>query len=189
MSGAPKDHDKPPTHMLKQADQDGQFRRYLSIVQLENSQMLEHPSECNAYYNSYPLIKQKHTIPKVACADNISLEGRTASFATSFRAIPTLSKRPSRLTPDIPEKSSIFALIRRSRFPAEANRYVLYINYGCPWAHRTNIVRSLKGLEDIIQLVVMGFELTDRGWVFNGQDGSDEKDPLYGFTEIRQLYW
>ena len=40
----------------------------------------------------------------------------------------------------------------------------LYINYGCPWAHRTNIVRSLKGLEDIIDLVVMSFKLTDEGW-------------------------
>ncbi|KAL9049900.1 MAG: hypothetical protein Q9162_006953 [Coniocarpon cinnabarinum] len=76
-----------------------------------------------------------------------------------------------------------------SPFPPEKDRYVLYLNYGCPWAHRTNIVRSLKGLESIIQLVVMGFELTDRGWIFNGKDSSAEKDPLYGFTEIRQLYW
>ena len=76
-----------------------------------------------------------------------------------------------------------------SHFPAERDRYVLYINYGCPWAHRTNIVRSLKGLEDVIQLVVMGFDLTDIGWIFDGLHGSDAKDPLYGFTEIRQLYW
>lgn len=56
-------------------------------------------------------------------------------------------------------------------FPAEKDRYVLYMNYGCPWlvqsnatssvcaelllrrAHRTNIVRSLKGLEDVVQMV------------------------------------
>lgn len=56
-------------------------------------------------------------------------------------------------------------------------------------AHRTNIVRSLKGLEDIIQLAVMDFELTDKGWVFNGNDGSDKRDPLYGFEYIRELYW
>ena len=76
-----------------------------------------------------------------------------------------------------------------SPFPAERDRYVLYLNWGCPWAHRTNIVRSLKGLEHIIQLVAMGFYLTDRGWLFDGSDGSEPKDPLYGFTEIRQLYW
>lgn len=35
----------------------------------------------------------------------------------------------------------------------------------------------------------MGCELTKNGWVFNGKDGSAEKDPLYGFKEIRELYW
>ncbi|KAL5335016.1 haloacid dehalogenase [Aspergillus crustosus] len=74
-----------------------------------------------------------------------------------------------------------------TEFPAEKDRYVLYLNYGCPWAHRTNIVRSLKGLEEIIQLVVCDFELGPEGWFFSGRDGSDEKDPLYGFTKISQL--
>ncbi|KAF3908277.1 hypothetical protein AA313_de0205529 [Arthrobotrys entomopaga] len=76
-----------------------------------------------------------------------------------------------------------------SEFPAEADRYVLYINLGCPWAHRTNIVRSLKGLENIIQLVVMDFTLTPEGWVFNGNNGTMEKDPLYGFTKLSELYF
>ncbi|KAI9663315.1 MAG: hypothetical protein M1831_002599 [Alyxoria varia] len=74
-------------------------------------------------------------------------------------------------------------------FPPEKDRYVLYLNMGCPWAHRTNIVRSLKGLEDVIQLAVMDFELTPDGWVFTGRDGTHEKDPLYGFKYIRELYW
>jgi putative glutathione S-transferase len=26
-----------------------------------------------------------------------------------------------------------------SRFPPARNRYVLYINRGCPWAHRTKV--------------------------------------------------
>ncbi|EPS41102.1 hypothetical protein H072_4951 [Dactylellina haptotyla CBS 200.50] len=76
-----------------------------------------------------------------------------------------------------------------SEFPAEKDRYVLYINWGCPWAHRANLVRSLKGLEDIIELVVMDFILTPEGWVFNGSHGSMEKDPLYGFTKLSQLYF
>jgi glutathionyl-hydroquinone reductase len=75
-----------------------------------------------------------------------------------------------------------------ARFPPEAGRYVLYVNLGCPWAHRTNLVRSLKGLEDIIQLAVLGVHLSPIGWTFDGQNGSADKDPLYGFTEIRQLY-
>ncbi|KAH8690055.1 transferase [Talaromyces proteolyticus] len=73
-------------------------------------------------------------------------------------------------------------------FPAEANRYVLYINLGCPWAHRTNIVRSLKGLESIIQLVQVGRGVGPNGWEFTGTEGSAEKDPLYGFKYLKELY-
>lgn len=43
-----------------------------------------------------------------------------------------------------------------SKFPAESGRYALYMNYGCPWAHRTSIVRALKGLEQHIQMIATG---------------------------------
>lgn len=38
----------------------------------------------------------------------------------------------------------------KADFPAEKGRYHLYVSYACPWAHRTLIVRTLKGLEDFI---------------------------------------
>lgn len=89
-------------------------------------------------------------------------------------------------------KDSVFrSFISRSpdaEFPAEAGRYVLYISLGCPWAHRTNIVRSLKGLEDIIQLVKVGVSLGPTLWEFNGLDGSDAKEPLYGVRYLKDLY-
>ena len=75
-----------------------------------------------------------------------------------------------------------------AKFPHENDRYDLYINWGCPWAHRANLVRSLKGLESIIQLIVTDFDLTKDGWLFTGYAGSDAKDPLYGFTALKQLY-
>ena len=70
-----------------------------------------------------------------------------------------------------------------AQFPPEKNRYVMYLNLGCPWAHRANIVRSLKGLEDVIQLVVMDYTMGTEGWVYNPErEGTDPRDPLYGFV-------
>jgi glutathionyl-hydroquinone reductase len=37
--------------------------------------------------------------------------------------------------------------------PAVA-RYRLYVGYGCPWAHRTMVVRALKGLEAVIDIAI-----------------------------------
>lgn len=74
-------------------------------------------------------------------------------------------------------------------FPPEKGRYVLYINLGCPWAHRANIVRSLKSLDDVIQLVTMDHTMGPDGWVYNpDRPGTDPRDPLYGFTKLKDLY-
>ncbi len=51
-----------------------------------------------------------------------------------------------------------------SMFPAESGRYRLYVSYACPWAHRTIIVRSLKGLEDAIEMAVVDPIRDERGW-------------------------
>ncbi|KAJ6147859.1 hypothetical protein N7497_009841 [Penicillium chrysogenum] len=75
-----------------------------------------------------------------------------------------------------------------AEFPAEKDRYVLYITYGCPWAHRANLVRSLKGLEDVIQIAVLDPELGPEGWFFSGRNGSDQKDPVYGYKLLKELY-
>ncbi|KXT04208.1 hypothetical protein AC578_58 [Pseudocercospora eumusae] len=75
-----------------------------------------------------------------------------------------------------------------AQYPPEKGRYALYMNYGCPWAHRASAVRALKGLEDVIQMIPTDFDLTENGWTFTGKNGSAEKDPLYGFTGLKQLY-
>ena len=40
-------------------------------------------------------------------------------------------------------------------FKAEIGRYHLYVSLACPWAHRTLILRSLKGLESFISVSVV----------------------------------
>ncbi|KAI4132554.1 MAG: hypothetical protein LQ338_000653 [Usnochroma carphineum] len=75
-----------------------------------------------------------------------------------------------------------------SPFPAAPDRYVLYVSMICPWAHRALILRRLKHLDSLIQVVVMDYELGPEGWFFSGRDGTAEKDPLYGYTKCKELY-
>jgi len=67
--------------------------------------------------------------------------------------------------------------------PAEAGRYHLYVSLACPWAHRTLIMRRLKGLETLIPVTVVHPHMLDEGWEFK-----PEPEPLYGFTHAWQLY-
>lgn len=72
-------------------------------------------------------------------------------------------------------------------FKAEADRYHLYVAYICPWASRTLMARSLKGLEEIISVSVVNPKLTDQGWQFGGFNGSDTDD-LNSATYLHELY-
>ena len=58
-------------------------------------------------------------------------------------------------------------------FKAEADRYHLYVSLACPWAHRTLIFRSLKGLQDVITVSVAHWFMGDNGWSFEPGDGVD----------------
>lgn len=67
-------------------------------------------------------------------------------------------------------------------FPAASGRYHLYVSLACPWAHRTLIVRQLKGLAPHIGVTVVSPDMLEKGWVF------DQPEPINGFDYMHQLY-
>ena len=56
-------------------------------------------------------------------------------------------------------------------FKAEPGRYHLYISWACPWAHRTAIMRQLKGLQDVVSLSVVAAQIDQNGWEFSQEPG------------------
>jgi glutathionyl-hydroquinone reductase len=63
-----------------------------------------------------------------------------------------------------------------SEFAPEKDRYHLFVSLACPWAHRTLMVRVLKGLEDVLPYTVVDWFLTEEGWKFT------DKVKSYFFT-------
>lgn len=72
-------------------------------------------------------------------------------------------------------------------FPAEAGRYHIYVSITCPWAHRTWMMRSLKGLDDAIGLSLVRPRRDERGWVFD-PDEERFRDPVYGKEALHEIY-
>ena len=72
-------------------------------------------------------------------------------------------------------------------FPVEAGRYHLYVSLACPWAHRSLIVRNLKGLASAIDATVVDPVRDDRGWEFRDGPGHS-RDSVNGFKFLREAY-
>ena len=74
-----------------------------------------------------------------------------------------------------------------SGLPAEAGRYHLYVSLACPWAHRTLIVRQLKGLQDAIGMSIVDPIRDKRGWAFTDAPGTTV-DTVNGWTHLAEGY-
>jgi len=72
-------------------------------------------------------------------------------------------------------------------FAAEPGRYHLYVSLACPWAHRTLILRKLKGLENLIDVSVVSWLMLENGWTFDQSLGSTG-DKLDHFNFMHQRY-
>jgi putative glutathione S-transferase len=72
-----------------------------------------------------------------------------------------------------------------SRFKAEAGRYQLVTAPSCPWAHRTVLMRKLKGLEDTIPILQSDLP-KGQGWAYSR--GFDDLRPVDGVFHVHQVY-
>lgn len=72
-------------------------------------------------------------------------------------------------------------------FKAEAGRYHLYVSLACPWAHRTLILRSLKGLEGMIDVSVVNWLMLENGWTFDPSPGV-VSDPVNHARFMHEIY-
>jgi glutathionyl-hydroquinone reductase len=65
-----------------------------------------------------------------------------------------------------------------------SGRYHLYVARACPWAHRTLIARSLRGLEHAVTVTVVDPHMGEDGWPFK----SDDPDPIGPARFFREVY-
>jgi putative glutathione S-transferase len=72
-----------------------------------------------------------------------------------------------------------------SGFKEEAGRYYLVTAPSCPWAHRTVLMRKLKGLEDAIPILQSDLP-KGQGWAYSR--GFDDLSPVDGVFHVHQVY-
>ena len=70
-------------------------------------------------------------------------------------------------------------------FKAESGRYHLFVSLACPWAHRTLIFRTLKGLAPHIGVTVVDPVMLEHGWAFSELS---ENNPVADLNYLHQLY-
>jgi glutathionyl-hydroquinone reductase len=72
-------------------------------------------------------------------------------------------------------------------FAAARDRYHLYVALACPWAHRTMIMRTLKGLEEVVSMSIVEPLYGPHGWRFGTSPGTTP-DSVNGASELAEIY-
>ena len=80
------------------------------------------------------------------------------------------------------EQSNYRSHLGSEKYKAEAGRYHLFVNAGCPWAYRTILYRSIKNLSGLITMSYSRPAAGTEGWTFG------EPEPLLGAVHMHQVY-
>lgn len=138
------------------------------------------------------------------------------SIAATMSTAPATSKARSALDEmgkkgEFKRVDSVYRKkVTEAPYKPESGRYHLYVSYACPWAHRTLIVRALKGLQEHIGVTVVlptwqhtrPGEDGHAGWVFGDENsavtpvsghgsiqvGGASQDPIHKFKSVRDIY-
>ncbi|MEM9620271.1 MAG: glutathione S-transferase family protein [Pseudomonadota bacterium] len=81
------------------------------------------------------------------------------------------------------ERSPYRAWLGDSQHPAEAGRYHLFVNAGCPWAYRTLLYRALKGLDKLISISYTQPAMGSEGWTFG-----EQREPQLQARHMHDVY-
>ncbi len=120
----------------------------------------------------YPILGVMETPTKAQFPDEQSDDGRFVRQEDAFR--------------------SWVSADGRSGFPAVAGRYQLFVSLACPWAHRTIIMRKLKGLESAIPMTIVDPIRDERGWRYGTHFLSElylASDPRYRGRVTVPVLW
>lgn len=79
-------------------------------------------------------------------------------------------------------ESDFRSVIGSDVFPAQSDRYHLFVNSGCPWAYRAILYRSLKNLQDVISISFTQPAMGEQGWTFG------KPETLLGATHMHDVY-
>ena len=80
------------------------------------------------------------------------------------------------------KQSDYRSYLGSEKYKAEAGRYHLFVNAGCPWAYRTILYRSIKNLSGLITMSYSRHAAGTEGWTFG------EPEPLLGAVHMHQVY-
>lgn len=73
-------------------------------------------------------------------------------------------------------------------YPAQSDRYHLYVSLACPWAHRVLTLIALKKLQHAVSFTIVHPYMGENGWEFGDEQGQPQPEPHRGARFLWEIY-